>query len=298
MVITVLATPLITRIYTPIDYEVWLTWFSGVLIVVSIGTLCYENAIVLPKCNKEAMVICQACILISLLMSLLGPIIYLITIKFGIQPLNSANIYLLSSITYITAVCYCMSNSFIAYLTRFENYYTYALIQSSLPILNVTLQLIIGQFEPTSISLFLSTITAQVVALILSIFFVLRNGREILTEILISSTSLRLLAKYRNYPKFTTPYNLLGVLRERLIYFVLAGQENGFSALYGISFRLINLPNTLFAEALRPFMFQQLHKNGFKKMLFIPFPFCKNLIVLRHNIIRLQHNQSHHITTQ
>jgi O-antigen/teichoic acid export membrane protein len=265
MVFTVIGTPLITRIYTPIEYEIWLTWYSGILIIVSIGTLCYENAIILPKNHKQAMVICQVCVLISAFISTFGPILYFLSVKIGLTPTLEINIYFFAIVTYLTAFFTSITNSFIAYLTRFEQYLSYAITQSAFPVFTILFQSIIGYYQPKFQSLFISTILAQSVALLLASVFLFKNGKYILTSRLVRLDSIKLLLEYSNYPKFTTPYNLLGVLRERFIYFVIARQGNGLTALYGLSFRLMNLPNTLIASSLRPLMFQQLKKHGFKK---------------------------------
>lgn len=66
--ITILASPLITRLYTPVDMGILAGWLAITSILGSISTGCYDQAIVLPEEEKHAMdIVFLSCCIVAII---------------------------------------------------------------------------------------------------------------------------------------------------------------------------------------------------------------------------------------
>ena len=77
-IITVLAAPLLTRLYTPGEFGVAALYISITLVLGVVLSLKYEVAIALPESDKEALVLVKLCLCIVVLMAVIFTCITLI----------------------------------------------------------------------------------------------------------------------------------------------------------------------------------------------------------------------------
>src|SRR5690606_29477155 len=73
--ITIAATPLLTRLYTPNDFGVLAVYMSVLALFTVVASLRYELAIPLPESDDDAIHIVVLCLFITLLMTVLSLII-------------------------------------------------------------------------------------------------------------------------------------------------------------------------------------------------------------------------------
>lgn len=90
--ITIAATPLLTRLYTPNDFGVLAVYMSVLALFTVIASLRYELAIPLPKSDEDAIHIVVLCLFITLLMTVLSLTIVLIWGEKGVDILNIPNL--------------------------------------------------------------------------------------------------------------------------------------------------------------------------------------------------------------
>lgn len=86
--LTIAATPLLTRLYTPNDFGVLAVYMSVLALFTVIANLRYELAIPLPESNDDAIHIVILCLFITLLMTALSSIVVWIGGEQGVLILN------------------------------------------------------------------------------------------------------------------------------------------------------------------------------------------------------------------
>ncbi|MBT7895564.1 MAG: hypothetical protein HN564_01055 [Flavobacteriales bacterium] len=251
-------TPVITRIYDPTVYEEWVIWFSLSMVCMPLVTLGYESAIILEnRINSSS--VCKLCAMIGVIIT---SIIVSIFLYVGIFEKDNKFWCLSFGVFIYTSV---LNNIFYNWVSTFENYKLYAALQALTPIMTSLFHILFGIYTDSSKNLVMGTVLGQVFTTIIIIIVINKiNALKIKKSIQIKRLYI-LGKKHFRYPFFMTPYNLIGTLRERLIYFFIGGQNAGIGSLYSLSYRLLNIPNTVVAASIRPLVFQQFQKYGVSK---------------------------------
>ena len=250
--------PLITRLYAPEAYAGWALVMSTAILFSSIATLRFELALVLPKSDEEASNLFVICLAVSLFVAaasgLLLPLLQDELIGRGFrQELKHWLLY----ISYLVAVTgfyqACMH-----WCVRMKEFQWYAMMQVLLPLVVCLVQIVMAMTgRQDSSGLIIGTLAGQSVVIILMLALILgKYGRTIARGVSMEEM-LRLFSRYRVYLTHMTPYTLIGTFRERVPYFLLAGfSSKEIVGFYGLSSRVINVPNSLLSSAIRPVFFQ------------------------------------------
>ena len=256
-VITAASTPLLTRIFAPEAHAAWAIFLSTSVIFSGIATLRYELAVVLPRDRMQsaALVLAggTAALVVSLCsgvgLALIGP--HFLPVEWH------PSLRLWSFLVPVSVISTALYQLAIAWCTREAAFSLYSIAQFSLPVgILVSQLLFVASGRRDAWGLIGGTVCGQfTVAAGLGLRLLLRDQAAIRA---LSWRGLMAAAStYRNYPLFMTPYTLVGLTRERLAYFLLGRMGTaGAAGHYNLVARLINLPNSFVASALRPVFFQ------------------------------------------
>ena len=241
---------------------------SVAVIFTSVAVLRYELAVVLPETHEEAANVLAVCLLLT---AIIAGVAALILPFFG-QWLIGRNFQgelhlwlwtipplILATGIYQTVLFWC---------TRTEEFVWYSLIQVALPFLTIISQIILALLGfRTAGGLIIGTIIGQFASTILIGFLTYRKYGGLIAESVHGKEIRSAFIRYRNYPMYMTPYTLVGTVRDRLIYFLLANFSGklllGF---YSLSARMVNLPNSLVSSAIRPVFFQKAASSDFRSL--------------------------------
>ena len=256
--LVVASAPVLTRLYSPEAYAYWAVFLSVSVIFSGVATLRFELAVVLPPDRSEAASLVVLGAFCTVVVGALGLVLIWIT---GEHWVGTALLpvlkpwFIAMPVFVIASGLYQLAN---AWCTREEAFGVYGFAQFLLPAVTVVSQVGMGLAGwHSSGGLIAGTLLGQVLAtgLLASVLW-RRNHREFRNAA--TQASLRASAvKYRRYPFFMTPYTLVGIVRDRLAYFLLGRfgtqTETGH---YSLSARMVNLPNSLISSAVRPVFFQ------------------------------------------
>ena len=241
---------------------------SVAVIFTSVAVLRYELAVVLPETHEEAANVLAVCLLLTaiiagvaaLLLSFCGQ--WLIGKSFY----GDLNLWLWSipPLILVTGIYQAV----LFWCTRTEEFIWYSLIQVALPFLTIISQIILALLGfRTAGGLIIGTIIGQFASTILIGFLTYRKYGGLIAESVHGKEIRSAFIRYRNYPMYMTPYTLVGTVRDRLIYFLLANFSGklllGF---YSLSARMVNLPNSLVSSAIRPVFFQKAASSDFRSL--------------------------------
>jgi lipopolysaccharide exporter len=266
--LTVITMPIITRLYSPEAYAGWALLMSVVIIFSSIATLRYELAVVLPVTHEEAANVMGVCFLVTGAMALLAALILPLGGRWllGEEFYKELSVWLWCVPPLIVATgIYLACNS---WCTRTQEFRWYSLGQVALPFLTVSAQIAAALWGWRSSSgLITGTLVGQFSALLLLLILIFRKYGMLMIPALSPRRVRQSFLKYKVYPFYMTPYTLVGTIRDRLAYFLLAnfgGRSTvGF---YNLSSRLVNMPNSLLSSAIRPVFFQKAASTDFKSL--------------------------------
>lgn len=257
-VITAASTPLLTRVFAPEAHAAWAIFLSISVIFSGLAALRYDLAVVLPTDRPLAAAIALGGLASAGVVSLLAGA----SLWFGGRHLLAAEMQ-----THLVLWCWLVPVSIfstalyqlaIAWCTREAAFKTYALAQFAMPVGILTLQLLVAVGgRRDSLGLIGGTVCGQLAVSLALGFTLWRKERALFGSVANSASISHATAAYRRYPLYMTPYTLVGLTRERLAYFLLGRlgtpQMVGY---YGLVARIVNLPNSFIASAVRPVFFQ------------------------------------------
>jgi len=263
--ITAISMPVLSRLYSPEAFAGWALFLSATMIFNVIGSLRYELAVVLPDTREDSANIMAICVVVSiataffslLILKLIGS--WLIGDKFF--PEIKVWLWLVPFWVFWSAI-YKACNFWCIKVNAFR---WYSLSVASIPVFSAAFQLALGLLGYNRASgLIAGTIAAQFAALIFVVFMVMRKYGDFIYKSVTTEKMKLLLRRYKNYPLFITPYTLVGVLRDRMAYFLLGNfggkADTGY---YSISARVVNIPNSFISNAIRPVFFEKAARTDF-----------------------------------
>ncbi|MDP0589323.1 MAG: oligosaccharide flippase family protein [Candidatus Endonucleobacter bathymodioli] len=248
--ITVVISPILTRIYTPEDFGIFALYMSIVCIVATIATGQYEMAILLPKKDSDALHIVILSVLIAFIISLL----ILIIVFFFNAPitkiLNNEEISKWLYFAPLSIFLIGLYQSLNYWFNRKKYYKTLAknkiLQTSSTASMNLTM----GFSGLGSSGLLLSSIFGQIIA----IFFLAKNiQREdhIFSKKINRTKTCYLAKKYINCPKFLIAAGFINTLSVQSPVLLLSTfYQSTVIGFYMLIQRIIGLPMSMIASSV------------------------------------------------
>jgi lipopolysaccharide exporter len=263
-IITLLAAPIITRLYGAENYGIVLIFTSISTIFIPLSSMRYELSIVLPRKKSEA----TNLFILSILITLFFSVLFFLAILFlGNELLNFFNIEHLISCKWLIPIAF-----FLAGITSACNYWCTRLKYfSQISVAQVITQLFVtiggvsfgflGFNVP--ITLIIVGIIGQLINLIILLAKII-NSNE-MKFIFLSVTMQKVIdgaIRYKDFPKYSSFGALLNAASWQSPIIILAFYfPVSIVGFYGLGFRLIQMPMSLLGNAINQVFLQHGSKS-------------------------------------
>lgn len=267
--LTIIATPILSRLYGPEAFGVFALYTSIVSVLSVITTWKYELAIVLPKKDEDAVHLLTLSSLIVLVMTVLTSLVILlfknrIEIMLGTPELSFVLMWVPIS---ICAFGFYQSLNY--WSTRKKGYKRLSISQIIRSLSVVISQLTGGVLKFGSAGLVFSQAFGHIVATIVLGKQIWNNDKGILKRACksINIKKIRSLARdYSDFPKYSAPQAFINSISQNAAPFLLSIYFSpAVVGFYAIGLKLLQLPVNLIGESVRQVYFQkaaELHNNG------------------------------------
>ncbi|NYT38951.1 lipopolysaccharide biosynthesis protein [Allopusillimonas soli] len=256
-----LAAPLLTRLYTPDLFGLLAVYTSLLGMFLSVSTLCYEEAIVLPECDRDAANIAALCMSITVIVVVLCSVVLHSANQFIARELDAGRLvrylWLLPLGLLLAGFTQIMS----LWAMRHKQFSLVAQSRMVQTVITLTLQL--GAYRLAVLALLLGHTLGQAASLL-----TLNSGIRRRSRIRgISLSGMRQAAwRYRNFPYFSTLSNLLDTGGRELptILFAMLFSP-GAAGLYALANRVLAMPMTVLGSAIAHVLLAnapQAHRDG------------------------------------
>lgn len=263
-VVTILAMPVLSRLYSPEEFGLFALVFSTISMLGYIAGGTYENAIILPKENEDALKLLK----LSISVSIIFATTIAIALPFLITPLNSSNDFKgLTSYIWIIPIGVLLLGliqAFTYYHTRIKNFKSIAsnkvLQNSSVTAVNIS----IGLTSPAVWGLISGYITGQVLSAALLIKKAKINFST-LRQIKIGNVA----KEYSNFPIFLAPMLLLNTFSVNiLVYLFSIFFDQTTVGLYSQANKAINYPLFFITASFSGVFYQKLNVSVNRKAIY------------------------------
>jgi O-antigen/teichoic acid export membrane protein len=250
-IIAVVATPILSRIYSPADWGVFSLYQSIVIVIAIIISARYEQTIVLPKEDKDAVNLTALSLWIVLAISLLLWIPVLGFRQAAASLLKNENIFPWLIWIPVSALLVGLSQTLNNYFIRkkdFRHTGKSPMIQS---MTKAAVNISMGLGKNMQGGLIWGYLAGQLAAVIVLLSGRIKLLAGDLSQYFEWSYCLAMAKKYKNYALTLVPANLVGSLAGNMPVFLLSGFfSNSIVGFYGLSYSVVNLPVTVVGKAL------------------------------------------------
>lgn len=277
-IITFIAIPTLTRIYTPEDFGFIAIYLSIANIIATISTGRFELAIMLPKKRENALAILKGTFRITLIVSIISLIVILVIKSFEnrisefIKPFY---FYFLPVSIFIIG----LTNVFTQWFTRRKEFKLQAKTKIARSGSNATVNIILGLlFKLKSLGLFLGHITSQGLQLVIFILPFLKEEKKNLKNIS-RETIKEELNENKNFPYYSAPMGFLNAVSvDILIYVFNLFYSTSLVGLYTNANKVINYPLSLISQSFTSVFYQKISESNKKLKLYL-ISYFSNFII-------------------
>ena len=277
-VITLIAIPILTRIYTPEDFGYIAIYLSIANIIAAISTGRYELAIMLPKKRQEALAIFKGAFQIAFIISLITLVIIVILKSFQhrfssfIEP---AYFYFLPLSIFIVG----LGNVFFQWYTREKKFKVQAKLKiiksGSSSGVNVFLGL---AYSLKSLGLFFGHIAGQGVQQLLFGIRFYKEEKKNLKEVKAGLIKKQLKIN-NNFPRFSAPMAFLNAIsKDVLIYVFELFFTTSLVGQYSNATKVISYPLELINQSFMTVFYQKINETS-KKLKFYIISYFGNFLI-------------------
>jgi len=253
--IAILATPILSRMFSPNDYGLLALFSSVFLITANIVTLSYPIKIILPKKDLES----EQIVLISIFLSVcVGSCLLLLTYTLPnslISAIGLKNLGNWLSVSIIVGILLAIINTLNYWLNRNSLYKIIASLQIAQSIILTSFSLIMGFFSIENGLIFSQIFTFS----ILVIIFILFSGLKFNNYHFIGLNHIT--KKHEDAPKYLYPANLLDVISLQLPFLLITiwfSQE--MTGFYRMAYSFLNVPATIVGSATAQIFYQRFNQ--------------------------------------
>ncbi|MFG6121496.1 lipopolysaccharide biosynthesis protein [Thalassobacillus sp. B23F22_16] len=249
--ITMLFSPIITRLYGPENYGVMGTFIAIIAIVTPIAALTYPTAIVLPKSDNHAKGIVRLSLYITMAITIITAIVLFL---FNQQIIELFNIETISPYLFLIPVAILLGGFLQVveqWLIRTKQFRITAQVSVIQALIIHGGQAGLGYIHPVaSVLVLFSAIKDGVKGSLMLLFS--QKGEQRLSFIPKDKTSVKKLAIYhKNFPLYRAPQVFLNATSQSLPILMLTTFFGPVSAgLYSIGRTVLNIPSTLIGKSV------------------------------------------------
>ncbi|OYP40173.1 hypothetical protein CIK90_02120 [Prevotella sp. P5-126] len=259
MGLSILVTPILTRIYTPEDYGIWGIISSVATIVSSILFVSYEYAIVQSDREEEIPGLISFCMICGVTVIAITTIVFLLGSLFGFVFFTSfPSLPLLIVIllfTLVNSLATVVANRY-----SFYNSMSYANITEGAS--QAATRLLFGSWVPIKMGLVIGNIISVFLSAVILTRRVLNFFRENNKHIFSFNNIKSLAIKYKKYPLFDAPAKLIEYSLGNIVLLILSAHfDKGEIGCYTILVQLLLLPITLIGTSMSRVSFRELAES-------------------------------------
>lgn len=241
--------PVLTRLYSPVEFGSYSLYFSVLGIVLSIASLRYDVAIPMPRKLQQSITLVQLSLILSLLVSFLSFIGILLSYKLFAGNGFKASKFLYLSFLPLGVFAASVFNIFNYYLVRicdFRVLSTSKMLQGGFSFCG---QLLLGYIYPNVYGLIGGMILGHTVGSIYSIIFLLSQGDSFACA---SIRQLKIVALlYKKFPLFSVPATALNLISRNVpSLFIASYYGMQVAGGFGLIFHVISGPLGLISQAI------------------------------------------------
>ena len=279
--LTVLASPVLSRLFTPEDFALLASFTSVTSLCVVFCSGKYEVAILLPEKESDARNILRLSLSVCVAICCFLPVIII-----GVGRFNEAFNALVSNglvfVAVLFVLCSNMCESFRYYFLRRKHFKAISSRTVVVSLTTVGLNLLCGYFFYSHKVFVTSTTAAQMVALILFLFLFFRLfGKEKQPWSL--AAIKQPLVRYWKFPAFTMSGQLLNSLTLNMPILVLANYfSDTMIGLYAFVYKIASLPMTVIGTNVTQVFMQRISQSSpeDQKKIFIKTSVALFLLIL------------------
>lgn len=266
--ISVLLSPVLSRLYSPEDYGLLAIFTSIISVLTVMGSFRYELAVLIPKINYEAALLLKLSVYITIFISVL---VFLVTVFFnenisGLSENESFSFWL----WFIAPVFLSAGivQAFTYWFNRVKNYKIISAVRIFQSVVNSSVSLILGFLKYHTWGL----ITALILSNIASLIFLLRKSGSKLKSCTFNFSGLKTVSeKYKEFPMLSLPGALLDTLSINSVIFLLGFFfTESITGSYSFSYKILTLPSILIGASIGQVLFQKISETYSKKEVILP----------------------------
>ncbi|CDO03670.1 colanic acid exporter [Oceanobacillus picturae] len=249
--ISLLLTPIITRIYGPESYGLMGVFIAIMGVVTPIAALTYPIAIVLPKKNKEAQSLAQLSIYISIGLAILVLLILCFFKQFIVRLFNIEEISPYLFLIPVVILCAGFFQVMEQWLIRTKQFGISAKVAFSQSLLVNGAKTGLGYLHPFATTLIILSSINEGIRAIMMLVFSKKTGKPLpfqFTKLLSLKTTAK---KYEDFPLFRAPQVLLNAFSDNMPVLLLSVFFGPASAgFYTLCRSVLKVPSNLIGKSI------------------------------------------------
>lgn len=260
-IIPILATLVLTRIFTKEHFGIFFIYSSLGIIISSFISFKLELSIILPKKNEAGKLLFISSLLTTILLSI---IIFLVIVLFSGQINTILGDKGIGELTYLLPLSLLFlgiiqSCSF--WFNRNDKYKDNSIINIIKSTTSSILQLLFGFVAFFQNGLVMGLIGGQFISSLVALFYSFKGEMIKAGEISISKM-VNLIKKYKSIPIYNTGIGITNTLSNQLPIFLLTGFYNlEMAAFYGLSNRIVSTPMGLIGQSVGQVLYSEAAKR-------------------------------------
>lgn len=244
-VLTVLSTPILSRLYTPSDFGLLAVFLSLSGICAIFVTLRYETAVLVPSCNSEAKALVSLAILIAIIFSLIFCAISVLISDDILQKLGFDSMRGWLPLVFLIAAAVAISAASQAWLNRQKEYGKMAVLRLVQSTLTLCLALGFGYMALSDGLIWAQVISLTTIAL--ASLWICRSVFEVHQKRYLFQAAY----DHQNSAKYLLPTSLMDTISLQLpLLLIVRWFGEDLAGQYSMAWRLLMLPMSLIGGSI------------------------------------------------
>ncbi len=253
----VLVSPILTKLYTPLDMGVFTLYFSISTIFSLLATARYEMAIVLPEDEYESINLLGLSLFFSVVTAAISLVLTLFLRQAVAHFFKEQDLAFFLWFLPVTILCTGIFQSFYYYALRHKEFRAITISRVFQNVLLVMLSLLLGYLGNRG-GMISGLIAGQVLGCLLMAWFVLKENKGLWYKL--SHREMRKQAhKHRDFPRINIMHVLVDAVQFNGATFLISRfYGNNVLGWYGLSLRALRAPSGVIGSAMSQAMYPQL----------------------------------------
>ena len=253
----ILISPILTRFYSPEDFGLVALFLSIVSVFSIVASLQYENAILLPEQDEDAVNIVGLCLFLAIIMTFVSVIAVVFFNGLLCELLGSNQIstwlYFVPIMVFLTGVY----NVFNFYNLRKKKYKRLAIRQVASSSSTSVLKLALGFLGYIKSGLIMGTIIGQSISTLVLMALTLKEDKNKMLRI--NKETVKINAKrYQDFPKYTALHSLFDVFKNSSLFVLVTQFFSAFTlGLFSFAIGMLQKPMSIIGSSVNQVFFQE-----------------------------------------